>query len=381
MATLRSDISAAAASDAKVLLTGETGAGKEVVALEIHRRSRRHTHPFVTINCAGVPDTLLESEFFGHTRGSFTGAMRDSPGLLRQADGGTVLLDEVGEMSLRMQALLLRFLETGEIQTVGGGASRVVVDVRVIASTNRNLQESTAAREFREDLYYRLNVFHIVIAPLRDRREDIPVLLDYYFDYFFHHHARAPVKLSDAARDMLMRYSWHGNIRELRNVVERMVVSVNGPVIEPEHLPHDVQQEAARMPETDADRQVLMSHQERVESIVARLLERGDSFWTSAYPVFMSRDITRTDMRLIVRAGLERTHGSYRALVGLFNMEQDDYKRFLAFLKQHDCHLPFQRFRTWPRSSDLPVDAPAHAHIAAGAGAGAAFGHSRASHH
>ena len=345
MAILRRDIGAAAESDAKVLLTGETGSGKEVVAQAIHSRSRRHDRPFVTINCAGIPDTLLESEFFGHARGSFTGAMRDSPGLLRQAEGGTVLLDEVGEMSLRLQALLLRFLETGEIQTVGGGVTRAV-DVRVIAATNRNLQELAAAREFREDLYYGLNVFHIVVAPLRERRQDIPLLLDHDIDNLSRHHGRPPVALSDRARDLLVEYSWPGNVRELRNLVERLVVSVRGAVVEPEHLSRDVIREAAAAPAPGADPYQLAEHRARVEQIVERLLEKRESFWTSAYPAFMARDITRTDMRIILQAGLERTHGSYRVLLGLFNMDPDDYKRFLRFLTQHDCHLPFQRFRT-----------------------------------
>src|SRR5438045_1741901 len=168
---LRLDIASAARSDAKVLLTGETGVGKEVVANSIHHQSRRSAGPFVTINCAGVPDTLLESEFFGHVRGSFTGAFRDNPGLLRQASGGTVFLDEVGEMSLRMQALFLRFLETGEIQSVGGGAS-TRINVRVITATNRNLIEAVEAQQFREDLYYRLNVLHLHIPPLRERASD-----------------------------------------------------------------------------------------------------------------------------------------------------------------------------------------------------------------
>ena len=361
MAILRRDINAAAESDAKVLLTGETGSGKEVVAHAIHSLSLRRDRPFVSINCAGIPDTLLESEFFGHARGSFTGAMRDSPGLLRQADGGTVLLDEVGEMSLRLQALLLRFLETGEIQTVGGGVTRAV-DVRVIAATNRNLRESTAAREFREDLYYRLNVFHIAVAPLRERREDIPLLLDHYFGVLSRHHERPPVALSDRARALLVAYSWPGNVRELRNLVERLVVSVRGPVIEPEHLSPDVLREAAAVSEHAADPRQLMSHRARVEQIIDRLLEKRESFWSSAYPAFMARDITRTDLRIILQTGLERTHGSYRVLLGLFNMDPADYKRFLRFLTQHDCHLPFQRFRAMlkvPGAEGLPGRPPA----------------------
>ena len=346
MQRIQADIDSAARSDAKVLLTGETGVGKEVVARSIHMRSGRNMAPFITINCAGIPDTLLESEFFGHARGSFTGAFRDNPGLLRQAHTGTVFLDEVGEMSLRMQALLLRFLETGEIQTVGAPAMQSHIDVRVVTATNRNLLESASAREFREDLYYRLNVYEIRIPPLRERQSDIPILLDHYLRVFAEQHQRPMLGLSRAALDRLAAYPWPGNIRELRNVIERLVLRVNNPLVEPEDLSAEI---AGYTPPGRAEEpgsvRSAVSHQARVDGILERILMHKESFWTTAYPAFMSRDITRDDMRHIVRTGLEQTHGSYRLLLGLFNMAADDYKRFLGFLKQHDCHLPFQRFR------------------------------------
>ena len=181
---IREEIEYASKSDAKVLITGESGVGKEVVAQLIHQQSRRRNAPLVTINCAGVPDTLLASELFGHMRGSFTDAHRDKPGWLEQANRGTIFLDEVGEMSLSMQSLLLRFLENGEIQRVGSERLASKVDVRVIAATNRKLVDRIAANEFREDLFYRLNVIHIPIPPLRERREDIPLLLDYFLRTF-----------------------------------------------------------------------------------------------------------------------------------------------------------------------------------------------------
>jgi DNA-binding NtrC family response regulator len=339
------DIESSARSAAKVLITGETGVGKEVVARTVHQRSARQEAPFVTINCAGVPDSLLESELFGHTRGSFTGAVRDNPGLLRQANGGTVFLDEVGEMSLRMQALLLRFLETGEIQTIGATTASAKIDVRVITATNRNLLEAANAREFREDLYYRLNVFEIRVPALRDRTADIPMLLEYYLEWFGEQHRQGPLTASKAALERLTSYAWPGNVRELRNVVERLVLRVQGPTIEPDALPAEIASyvPAARQ-EGPTHARESVSHQARVDGLIARLQQK-ESFWTSAYPAFMTRDITRDDMRLIVRSGLEQTQGSYRLLVGLFNMPPDDYKRFLSFLKQHDCNLPFQRFR------------------------------------
>src|SRR5678816_2168046 len=178
------EIDHAARSDAKVLITGESGVGKEIVARQIHERSARSRGQLVTINCAGFPDSLLESELFGHVKGSFTDAHRDKRGWLESAHGGTIFMDEVGEMSLRMQASLLRFLETGEIQRVGSDRKLPPVDVRVITATHRRLLENIVDKTFREDLYYRLNVVHIEVPPLRDRREDIPVLLNHFLHGF-----------------------------------------------------------------------------------------------------------------------------------------------------------------------------------------------------
>ena len=357
MRSLHADIDSASRSHAKVLLTGETGVGKEVVANAIHQRSARRDGPFVTINCAGVPDTLLESEFFGHTRGSFTGAVRDQPGLLRQAHRGTVLLDEVGEMSLRMQALLLRFLETGELQTVGGTMTRAVVDARVITATNRDLLEAVAAREFRQDLYYRLNVFHVRIPPLRERKPDVALLLDHYGKLFAGQYGKPAPVLSPAAVELLSAYQWPGNIRELKNVVERIVLKTNGAVVDPADVPADIVNRvlAARSHQSSDGRRA-ESDRARADAMMERLLGRKESFWTTVYAAFMTRDITRDDVRFVVRAGLERTHGSYRALLDLFGMAPDDYKRFLGFLKQHDCHIPFQGFRAVPVPVRLPLD-------------------------
>src|SRR5580693_4837066 len=177
---LKAEIDRVARSDAKVLITGESGVGKEIVARAIRAASLRANAAFVAVNCAGIPETLLESELFGHVKGSFTGAYRDKPGKLEMADDGTILLDEIGEMTLRMQGLLLRFLETGEIQKVGAERVVKVTNVRVMAATNRNLQELISQGQFREDLYYRINVIHLEVPPLRERREDIALLVDYF---------------------------------------------------------------------------------------------------------------------------------------------------------------------------------------------------------
>jgi transcriptional regulator with PAS, ATPase and Fis domain len=336
---LQLEIDSAARSTAKVLLTGETGVGKEVVARLIHERSERRSKPFVTINCAGVPDTLLESELFGHTRGSFTDAYRDNPGRLRQAQHGTVFLDEVGEMSLRMQALLLRFLETGEIETIGGTGARTHVDVRVITATNRNLQEGVVAGTFRQDLFYRLNVLHVHISPLRERATDIEQLLRHYVALHAAQHGLPAPGFSDAALAILTSYVWPGNVRELRNVVEQLVLRAKTDMIEPDQLNAEI----AGTGPTCARGNV--SHHSRVQEMLRRVMTGKESFWAVIHPAFVSRDITRDDLRFVVHTGLEETRGSYRLLIELFNMPADDYKRFLGFLKQHDCHLPFQHFR------------------------------------
>src|SRR5947207_11540981 len=180
MADLRQEIDRVARTDAKVLITGESGTGKEVVARQVYALGNRFGRPFVAVNCAGLPETLLESELFGHVRGSFTGAYRDKPGKLEIANEGTIFLDEIGEMTLRMQGLLLRFLETGEIQKVGADRTGNRVDVRTIAATNRNLRDMITSGLFREDLFYRLNVIHLVVPSLRERRADIPALVDHF---------------------------------------------------------------------------------------------------------------------------------------------------------------------------------------------------------
>src|SRR6202521_719915 len=240
MREVAQEILCAARSNAKVLITGESGVGKEVVARLIHQGSQRSKSPLVTINCAGVPDTLLESELFGHMRGSFTDAYRDKRGWFDQADGGTVFMDEVGEMSLRMQALLLRFLENGEIQRLGSERVCSTVDVRIIAATNRNLMERTAQKSFREDLYYRLNVIHIAIPPLRERREDIPPLFDHFLQGYGKRHRIDPPRLLEESMARLVAYDWPGHVRGVKNAGERVVVRRGSEAIAPEDLPREI---------------------------------------------------------------------------------------------------------------------------------------------
>jgi len=340
---LESDIECAARSDAKVLITGETGVGKEVAARLIHQSSARSNSPLVTLNCAGLPDSLLESELFGHVRGSFTGAYRDKPGLLEMAPNGTVFLDEVGEMSPRMQVVLLRFLETGEIQRVGSDRSHTRVNVRVITATNRDLQEQIASGGFREDLYFRLNVIRLAIPPLRERSDDVPVLVQYFLSTYARQHRSEVSGVSAEAMDALVAYRWPGNVRELKNVVERMVLKATGPAVRIHELPPEVVRTATSRALGDGAAAAKASPAEELTSL---MLDHREPFWSAVYPLFMSRDLTRSDLRRIVQTGLERTNGNYRSLVQLFNMPATDYRRFLSFLRKHDCQLPFQRFRT-----------------------------------
>src|SRR5688500_714631 len=236
------EIDHAARSNAKVLITGESGVGKEIVARLIHQRGIRANGPLVTINCAGFPDSLLEIESFVHVKGSFTDAYRDKRGWLEQAHGGTVFMDEVGEMSLRMQALMLRFLETGEIQRVGSDRKLPPLDVRVITATHRKLVDHIAEKTFREDLYYRLNVIHIAVPALRERREDVPLLLDYFMRSFAAAHRVPTPEVTREAQAALTAHAWPGNVRELKNVAERLVLRCRHDRVDIDSLPQELRQ-------------------------------------------------------------------------------------------------------------------------------------------
>ena len=347
--SLHEEITYASRCDAKVLVTGESGVGKEVVARLIHANSARRRAPLITVNCAALTDTLLETELFGHVRGSFTGAYRDRQGALELAHRGTVFMDEVGETSPRMQGLLLRFLEAGEIQRVGSDAVQTRVDVRVIAATNRQLVDSVAAKTFREDLYYRLNVIHIRVPSLRERREDVPQFLKFFLDQFSRQYSVNPPTLSPATLSLLSEYAWPGNVRELKNIVERLVVRASDVAIEPRDLPLEVLR-GTSMEQTPvavaAPTVTTTPARHASDALFERMVNGGESFWSAVYAPFMSRDLTRDDVRAIVRRGLERTGGNYRVMVELFNMPTDDYKRFLGVLRKYQCHMPFQQFRS-----------------------------------
>ena len=337
---LRLEIERTARSEAKVLITGESGVGKELVARAVHAHSPRAPRPFVAVNCAGLPETLLESELFGHVKGSFTGAYRDKQGKLEMADGGTLFLDEVGEMTLRMQGLLLRFLETGELQKVGADRVRATVNIRVIAATNKNLRDLIAQQAFREDLFYRLNVIHLVVPPLRERRSDIPALVERFLSRSTatgHYALRA---IAPETMDALVKYSWPGNVRELQNLVERLAVTCQREIALPEDLPPEIRLLPFGTYKPRRERRRTVS-----DELYQRLVETGESFWTAVYPLYMNREITRGNLRDLVKKGLQEARGNYRIVVRLFNMDPGDYKRFLNFLRTHECQVSFKEFR------------------------------------
>jgi transcriptional regulator with PAS, ATPase and Fis domain len=336
MRAVREDMRLASDSDATVLITGERGVGKEIIARIIHDRSHRRSSAFVSINCAGVAESLLESKLFGHARGSFTGACGDPAGLLEHADGGTIFMDEAGEMSLRMQSMLLRFLETRVIQCVAALAPQVrVVDARIIAATNRNLLDRIRSREFREDLYYRLNVIHIFVPPLRERREDIEPLFRYFLQRCAMVYGADLPAIQANVLQRLIEYEWPGNVRELRNVAERLTEQGNGGTITREDLSRVV-----LAPPESGDAAAASSPADIAAMLLQRIVEQGQPFWDVVYDPFISGDITRTNLRRLVALGLQQTHANYRILVRHFNMPQSDYRRFLNFLHKHACYVP-----------------------------------------
>jgi transcriptional regulator with PAS, ATPase and Fis domain len=254
-----------------VLILGESGTGKERIARAIHQHSPRANHPFVAVDCGALTETLLESEIFGHVRGSFTGAVADKKGVFEEAEGGTCFLDEIGDISPNMQAKLLRVLQEHEVRRVGG-KDWVKVDARVIAATNQNLDALVAKGTFRQDLYYRLNVVAIHLPPLRDRVEDIPLLASYFLKCYSQENGKSVTAISDAAMKLLCDYSWPGNIRELENAIEQAVVLSNQPVLAPDDFPPAVRSNATSKltPNLPPDGQFLFSDTPTLEEIKKR---------------------------------------------------------------------------------------------------------------
>lgn len=276
MKALMDMLAMVAPSEATVMITGESGTGKELIAKSLHYNSARKAHPLVTVNCAALSESLLESELFGHEKGAFTGADRRREGRFMQADGGTIFLDEVGETSPRMQAKLLRVLQEKEIQRVGSEAV-LQVDVRVVAATNRDLEEDVQAGRFREDLFYRLNVMNLTVPPLCDRQEDIPLLAQHFLEKYARRNRKTVKGFAPLAMDMLLKYEWPGNVRELENAIERAVILLSGEHITEKQLPlrivrqHPEHVTAAdtAMPATDGTRTLEDMEKEAIEATLA----------------------------------------------------------------------------------------------------------------
>ena len=290
MKSLRQLIAITAPTNGRVLIYGESGTGKELVARALHAQSQRARMPFVEVNCAAIPEELIESELFGHIKGSFTGATDDKTGKFHKADGGTLFLDEVGDMSLKTQAKVLRVLEEQRFEPVGSQKA-TEVDVRVLAATNKKLDEEIGKGAFREDLFYRLNVIPLHLPPLRERTEDIPILALHFLAEFSAAYGRPARELGQAALEVMMQYPWPGNVRELRNVVERLVIMCPDTRIEPQHLPPELYRGAARSPQ-QAFATLAEARHAYEREIVLRKLEENQ--W----------NMTRTAAAL----GLERSH-------------------------------------------------------------------------
>ncbi|HEY7112289.1 MAG TPA: sigma-54 dependent transcriptional regulator [Thermoanaerobaculia bacterium] len=276
MQRLREEIARAAPTGATVLIQGESGTGKELVAREIHRASRVAAGPFIQVNCAAIPEELIESELFGHEKGSFTGAVRRQVGKFVEADGGTIFLDEIGDMSARAQAKVLRVLEAGEVEPVGAARVRQVT-VRALAATNRDLTVWIREGRFREDLYFRLNVVPVRTPPLRERTEDIPDLIEHFTRAFSERDHRRPRRFGASALEMLAARAWPGNVRELRNLIERVLIMTDADPIEARDLPPEARVSPAEISERSARLGTLSEFKEFAERqfLVAKLRENG----------------------------------------------------------------------------------------------------------
>jgi two-component system, NtrC family, nitrogen regulation response regulator GlnG len=306
--------------DVTVLIEGESGTGKELIARAIHRHSKRAKRPFVTVNCAAIPHELLESELFGHEKGSFTGATATTIGKFQQADGGTMFLDEVGDMDLNLQAKLLRVLQEKEFYRVGG-RDPIRVDVRIIAATHQNLELAVTQKHFREDLYYRLNVVPLYIPPLRERREDIPLLIDYFLQRFETELGTGRKFLSNEARGILLSNHWGGNIRELENVMKRAMVLTTSSVILPQHLPESIRSGPKEADDADILRR-LVERKARALFLPAQSAGSGE-----IYHVILS-EIERFVLQVI----LDETDGNQLRTADLLGINRNTLRKKIRTL-------------------------------------------------
>lgn len=327
-------IAAVADTSATVMVRGESGTGKELVARAIHRESRGRQN-FVAINCAAIPDGLLESELFGHARGAYTGALNARVGKFEEAHGGTILLDEIGEMATPTQARILRVLQEKEITPLGRNRT-MPVDVRVIAATNSDLEEKVSRSSFRADLYYRLMVFPIAMPALRERKEDIATLAEFFIHKYNGELGLRVDGITKRALEFLSSEYWKGNVRELEGVVYRAMVWKR-------HLSHKI----AKGNSGNIDLQDIQNPCQVATNEVARASQEETfaNFWQAVARPYTERLITRTMVRQTVRRALDRAGGNYREVVRLFGLPATDYKRFMDFLRRHDCSVDFRAYR------------------------------------
>jgi two-component system nitrogen regulation response regulator NtrX len=288
MMALRQQIAYAAPTEGRVLIYGENGTGKELVARLLHLQSRRRDRPFVEVNCAAIPEELIESELFGSVKGAYTGASETRKGKFELADQGTLFLDEVGDMSLKTQAKVLRVLEEQRFERVGSHQS-IEVDVRVIAATNKDLEAEMERGVFREDLFFRLNVIPFEVPPLRDRTEDIPALVEYFMDQFCRRYGKRPKQIASEALDRLYAYRWPGNVRELRNTVERLVIMVPGDEVGVEDLPGPVRREASDESPAEQTRWAEARREFERSFIMQKLRDNGGNVSRTAAAIGMER--------------------------------------------------------------------------------------------
>ena len=281
MKELLETVAMVAPSEATVLILGESGTGKELIANAIHQNSPRSSHPFIKVNCAALPETLLESELFGHERGAFTGAVSRRQGRFHLAHKGSILLDEIAEMSLATQSKILRVLQEREFEPIGSPET-VKVDTRIITATNKNLQEEVKANRFREDLYYRINVVNLTVPPLRERRDDIPLLVDFFLKRYAKKNNRNLKGFTPKAMDLLMRYDWPGNIRELENVMERSVIMMRGDFITPDEFPGVLKSLDPEYEQISAEMLSGKSLKEMEKAMIMRTLQETDGNRTRA---------------------------------------------------------------------------------------------------
>jgi two-component system nitrogen regulation response regulator NtrX len=292
---VKEQIQVAGPTNGWVLITGENGTGKEMVAKQLHVHSKRASGPFVEVNCAAIPEELIESELFGHEKGAFTGAIAQKRGKFELANGGTIFLDEIGDMSLRTQAKILRILQEHEFERVGG-TETLSVDVRVIAATNKSLEKEIQEGKFREDLYYRLNVIPFHVPPLRERREDIPVLVKSFAEEFCVESGARPKTITGRALALLQAYNWPGNVRELRNLVERLVLMTPGPRIRPQDLPEELRS-GTRPAEMGGATLEEARHEFERRFLLARLEENGWNVSRTAEAIGLARESLSRKMR------------------------------------------------------------------------------------